>query len=77
MSTIGSVHRDLALLPEWGARTEVSVARIPAGTQVNAYIGQARAQQNWGSGIYLQGQGIQIRFVDFDPRWIVETRPLR
>jgi hypothetical protein len=78
MATMGDVHRDLALMWNWGERTHVSVARIPAGTEVSGFIGAARAQENWRQGVsvFLPGEGTQIRFTNFDPRWVVETRKL-
>lgn len=79
MDTLGKVHRELALMPEWGERSFVSTARIPAGTRIDAYMGTARYQQDFttpGRSIFLSGKGTQILFKDFDPQWVRKTRPL-
>jgi hypothetical protein len=68
--TMDDVHRRLALLPEWGERHTVRVARIPEGTEVEYLYGRAAPQ-----GAYA-GHGEQFRFRDFDERWIRETRRL-
>jgi len=74
MSTVDDVHQRLALLPEWGTRNTAQVAVIPRGTPSEFLYGRAAAQE--GRGITYAGQGLQIRFRDFDPKWIRETRPL-
>ena len=75
-ATLDDVHQSLALLPEWGERTTVSVARIPKGTRVTYYVGQAMKQAD-DFGNVFRGGGVQYRFMDFDPSWIVETREMR
>jgi hypothetical protein len=77
MPTMDDVMTNLALLPEWGPRTQVSVAVIPKGTTVSFVEGIAQLQV--GSVIkedVRAGGGIQYLFKDFDPRWVQETRKL-
>ena len=73
--TMDDVHRRLALLPEWGERTSVRVARIPEGTEVEYLYGRA-APQVAEDGVAYAGHGQQFRFRDFDEQWIRETRQL-
>ncbi|MDG5493415.1 RHS repeat-associated core domain-containing protein [Niveispirillum sp. BGYR6] len=72
-STVDDVHQGLALPPEWGKREVTSVAKIPKGTDITAYIGTAKEQQSNISGVF-KGGATQLRFKDFDPSWIVESR---
>ncbi|WP_232448353.1 DUF4150 domain-containing protein [Burkholderia ubonensis] len=74
-STIKDVHQGLALPPEWGSREVVTVMRVPKGTDITAYVGHA-AEQVGKTGERFLGQGLQYRFKDFDPSWIVETRKI-
>jgi hypothetical protein len=70
MPTVKDVMDKLALEPSWGNRDAASVAHVPAGTDVTVIHGEAKPQ------ITTPGGGQQYRFRDFDPRWIVKTRPL-
>jgi hypothetical protein len=72
--TIDDVRERLALLPEWGERESVRVARIPTGTDVEYLYGRAAPQVQ--DEIVYAGHGEQFRFRDFDERWIRETRRL-
>ena len=72
MSTIGDVRGSLALPPGWGARDAVSVARIPSGTEVEYYLGSAAPQVD--GGLRYTGNGLQMRFKNFDPSWVIQTR---
>ncbi|MEE3627464.1 RHS repeat-associated core domain-containing protein [Nitrospirillum sp. BR 11752] len=72
-STIDDVHQGLALPPEWGNREVATVIKIPKGTDITAYVGEA-AQQKGADGTIFQGGALQYRFKDFDPSWIVESR---
>lgn len=74
LGTIEEVMNDLALLSNWGERSHVSVAKIPAGVPVTFLHGRAARQINAASGEFRPGCGVQYRFLDFDPAWIVETR---
>jgi hypothetical protein len=74
-STGEALQHGLALPPDWGARDAVSVARIPKGTQVDFHQGTARRQIG-KNGIEYGGGGIQFRFSDFDPSWIIQTKSL-
>lgn len=72
--TMDDVHRRLALLPEWGDRNAVRVARIPEGTEVEYLYGRTAAQVQ--DGVVYAGHGEQFRFRDFDEQWIRERRTL-
>jgi hypothetical protein len=74
-ATLGEVMENSALLPEWGPRDIVSVARVPRGTEVTYYVGEAARQVSQTGQVY-DGKGMQMRFKDFDPGWIVETRKI-
>lgn len=71
IATADDACERLALLPEWGPREVMSVARIPKGTQVTFMIGEAAPQKSW-DGVTFQGGGVQMRFLDFDKSWILE-----
>lgn len=75
-STVEEYMNSMALLKEWGSRGTVSVARIPAGTQVKYAIGTARAQISATTGEVINGNGLQILFDEFDPTWVVQTRKM-
>ena len=70
---IEDIHQGLALPPEWGTREMVTVMRIPKGTDITAYVGQA-AKQTGKTGEGFGGGSLQYRLKDFDPSWIIETR---
>jgi hypothetical protein len=73
MATIDEVRQRLALLPEWGERDAVRVARVPHGTKVEFLYGQT-AEQTAQTGVRYAGGAEQFRFRDFDERWVLETR---
>jgi len=75
MPTIDDVHQGLALPREWGSRDAVTVVRIPKGTDITAYKGQASPQLS-KTGQLFNGDAVQYRFKNFDPSWIIETRSL-
>jgi hypothetical protein len=56
-------------------REAVTVIRIPKGTDITAYKGLASPQLGKTEQLF-NGDGVQYRFRDFDPNWIVETRSL-
>ncbi len=76
LRTMEAVKDQLALLNSWGDRSHVSVARIPAGEQVRFLHGRAGQKMDPLTHEARPGGGVQYRFFDFDPKWIVETRPL-
>lgn len=76
LSTVEAVKDHVALLNRWGKRTHVSVAKIPAGEPVRFLHGKAAIQKNPLTGEIRPGGGVQYRFFDFDPRWIIETRKI-
>lgn len=76
LPTLTEILEALALPPEFGPRESVSVARIPKGTVVTYYEGLAKEQFSQSLGRNFKGGGVQLRFKDFDPKWIVETRVL-
>jgi len=70
-----SIRQVLALPPAWGPRDAVSVARIPKGTHVTFYEGLTAPQVS--DGVRYVGGGVQMRFKDFDPSWIVvDSKPV-
>jgi hypothetical protein len=69
--SIDDVMNSLALLSEWGARDRVSIAKIPAGTQVKYASGTALEQVNKETEELRPGGGYQILFEEFDPSWII------
>ena len=64
----------MALLSNWGASDNVSIAKIPAGTEIKYAIGTAKEQV--GAIESRPGGGLQILFAQFDDGWILDTRPL-
>lgn len=68
--TIEDVRRGLALPPDWGPRNVVTVARIPKGTEISAYVGRASEQVSDLTGAKYPGGGLQYRLKDFDPNWM-------
>jgi hypothetical protein len=76
MKTLDEVTDQLALLPEWGARDGVRVARIPEGSNVTFMYGKTAPQTSKLNGKVYQGGGEQFRFLEFDEDWIVEFRKI-
>jgi hypothetical protein len=76
LRTHEAVRDRLALLAEFGPRTHVTVARIPAGETFEALIGRAAPLRSKLTGEAAAGGGVQLKFAQFDPRWIRETRAL-
>ena len=74
ISTIEDYMDKMALLSNWGARDNVSIAKIPAGTNIKYAIGTAREQMN--AIEFRPGGGIQLLFEFFDEEWIIDTRTL-
>jgi hypothetical protein len=74
LTTEAAVRDAFALPPGWGPRDTVSVARIPKGERVEYYTGTAKAQPE--NGVIYHGNGVQYRFRDFDPAWIIATRKI-
>ena len=72
---IEDVQRGLALPPEWGPRNAASVAKIPNGAEVEAFVGEAAPKPSESMGV-LPGKAKQMRFRDFDKKWIVEMREI-
>jgi hypothetical protein len=77
METIEEVMDRLALLSDWGARSHVSVAEIPAGVSVKFLHGRAALK----NGIIdinesRSGESIQYCFEIFDEAWIKASREL-
>ena len=50
--------------------------KIPAGTDVSFISGKAALQVSDTTGSSFKGGGFQIRFLDFDEKWIVETKKI-
>jgi hypothetical protein len=76
MGTIEEVQDQLALLPEWGARDGVRVARIPEGSNVSFMYGKTAPQTSALNGKVYPGGGEQFRFLEFDQEWVVEFRKI-
>jgi adhesin HecA-like repeat protein len=76
LSTVEAVMDNSALLSKWGERTHVTVARIPAGEHVEMIHGKAIKQMDPLRLEIRPGGGVQYRFRNFNPKWIVETRRL-
>lgn len=74
--TLDEVRNHAALLTKFQDYTHVSIARIPAGEQVRFLHGRAAQQVDASVNEFRPGGGVQYRFFDFDPRWIVDTREL-
>ena len=74
ISTVDDYMNQMALLSNWGARDNVSIAKIPAGTKIKYAIGTAKEQV--GAIESRSGGGLQILFEKFDDGWVLDTRPL-
>ena len=64
ISTVDDYMNQMALLSNWGARDNVSIAKIPAGTKIKYAIGTAKEQV--GAIESRPGGGLQILFEKFD-----------
>lgn len=72
--TLTKVKDRLALLDSFGAKTHVTVARIPKGTSIQLLQGRAKSQFfNGATPEFRAGGGYQIRLKEFDERWIKRT----
>lgn len=76
LTTIDDVLKKCAILPSFGKRTHVSISRIPAGEPVRFWHGKVKPQVCPITGEVFPGGIPQYYFHDFDPKWVVETRPL-
>ncbi len=74
ISTTDEYMDKMALLSDWGARDNVSIARIPAGTKIKYAVGTARKQR--GPAETRPGGGLQILFEKFNDSWVIDTRKL-
>lgn len=74
ISTVDDYMNEMVLLSNWGARDNVSITKIPAGTKIKYAIGTAREQV--GAIESRPGGGLQILFEEFDDGWVWDTRPL-
>ena len=74
ISTVDDYMNQMALLSNWGARDNVSIAKIPAGTKIKYAIGTAKEQV--GAIESRPGGGLQILFEKFDDGWILDTKSL-
>lgn len=74
ISTIDDYMDKMALMSDWGARDNISIAKVPAGTKVRHVLGTARKQV--GVVETRPGGGLQVLFEHFDDSWIIDTRPL-
>ena len=74
ISTVDGYMNRMALMSNWGARDNVSVAKIPAGTKIKYAVGTAKEQV--GAIESRPGGGLQVLFEQFNDSWVIETRPL-
>ena len=72
--TVDDYMNQMALLSNWGARDNVSIAKIPAETKIKYAIGTAKEQV--GAIESRPGGGLQILFEKFDDGWILDTKSL-
>ena len=76
--TVERIMQACALLPNWGKRSHVTIAKIPAGEYVQFLHGHA-APQICSNGPMInvaKGGGVQYRFINFNPAWILQTREI-
>lgn len=74
IKTVADIYDQLALLPTWGPKLAFKVAVVPYGCDVYIQSGHAREQpiqQKKSFSSYLNGQGKQKFFMNFDERWII------
>lgn len=76
LPTMEQVLDRFAILGKFGERTHATVAKVPAGEQVRFLYGKAGVQVDPISLESRLGGGIQYRFADFKPDWILATREL-
>ena len=74
ISTIDDYMDKMALMSNWGARDNVSIAKIPDGTKIKYAVGTAREQI--GAIETRPGGGLQILFEQFDDGWVSQTRSI-
>lgn len=72
ISTIDDYMDKMALMSNWEARDNVSIAKIPAGTEIKYAVGTAKEQI--GENESRPGGGLQILFEQFDDSWILDTK---
>lgn len=74
--TTKEIHQHLALVkPDWGERNTIAIIWVPKGTDITFISGKALVQPS-KSGDIFKGGAFQIRFRDFDMKWIVSNRPI-
>jgi hypothetical protein len=77
MPTAKDIHQHLALVnPDWGVRNSYSIIKISAGEQVTFVSGKAADQISATTKKEFKGGGYQVRFRDFNEKWIIETKDL-
>ncbi len=70
------ILQHLALVePDWGIRNSYSIIKIPAGEKVT-FISVKAADKISDTGKKFVGGGYQVRFRDFNEKWIIETKDL-
>jgi len=65
----------MALPPNWGDRTQITIAYIPPKTTVDGLVRIAEPKTSKTGEIY-SGGGKEILLREFDPAWMIETRKL-
>ena len=66
---IEEVKEGLALKDEWGERDEVTIWRIPAGTEVERWEGDTKPQYDKDLGRDRPGMAPQNRWREWDSSW--------
>lgn len=78
----GGFVEKLALVPDWGPRTDVSIIHVPEGTSVTMAEGTTAAQPSYmkvlGQDVVRPlgakgGGGVQVLLADVDRNWVVWT----
>lgn len=70
--TMDDVYEHLGLLKEWGNRDAMTLIKIPKGERATFISGHSMWQESILTNDFKKGGGFQIRFRDFDEKWIVE-----
>lgn len=72
MLTMEDIKQHLALVyPDWGERNAFTLMKLSKGEYSTFVSGKAEWQMSDITGQDFKGGGFQMRFRDFDPKWIV------
>lgn len=76
IKSVEDIYEHLGLLKDWSKRDAVTLIKIPKGTDATFVSGKAKWQERDLTGEFKKGGGFQIRFRDFDEKWVLETKRL-